>query len=786
MREAGLSEFGRSPGRGTGPKAPPHDRLWAETLALGTILLVGCDSGDAGPVDPPDPPPPVPTTVMLTPESAAFTALGDTLGLSAEVTDQYGAAMPNATVTWQSQATDIATVESTGARAALVVAVAKGETSVVATAGAATASAAVAVEQVPASVESVAGSALGDFAPWEAVEVVTRVQDRNGFPVFGVEVVFAVEEGAGTVDPESSTTDSDGLATTVWAMGTSGAQTLSATAGPVSGRFSATLCDPLVLEPGLELGVPRVVERSACGASVEAREAGAYFRFTLVGTSVDDEPNATVELSVTGHGPSSGAPRAFAAPRDMPPVAGPSTDPHPSRQERDRRVLSWIARPDGPDPLPDLRGAPQRSSAEPPAKREFTWGKPGTIEDNCTVALSPTGILLAHNDHIAIYADETLSPSITAGEGQLLADHYEDFGHPTIQAYFGGVGDVDGDGRILAFVEDLNALDIAAFVWMGDLLSKEDCPASNEAELMRIHVGRFNHTWGDRLYHTTGLVVHEAKHISSHHQLVRRAGDRGQSHFAVINPPWVEEGTAEIAREISARLGWESIGGPPPGATVRGSDLRRQREIWTREAHGVLAVLEGYGRVLISQPNSVTGHDPYGAGWGFFRFLGDWFGGAGEARLGDSTMFARLNGATVSEGLDGVREVTGRSFEELMVAYAQAVSLAGTGSPEVAGVPRFSTYDMTGVNRYPFSTLLNDGRFPYPVTITGSGRSAPLWLPLSESTTISGWIGPNGFRIHDFRAERAGDRATIRVDVPEHVRLVVVRIPDQMERGGTG
>ena len=93
---------------------------------------------------------------------------------------------------------------------------------------------------------------------------------------------------------------------------------------------------------------------------------------------------------------------------------------------------------------------------------------------------------------------------------------------------------------------------------------------------------------------------------------------------------------------------------------------------------------------------------------------------------------------------------------------------------------------MTGLNNYPFSTLLSNGRYPYPVTITGSGPSAPLWLPLAESATFSGWIGTNGFRVHDLRAERAGDRATITVDAPEHVRLVVVRIPDQMGRSGGG
>ena len=719
--------------------------------------------------------------IAVRPESVALTALGETANLTAEVTDQYGAAMPTATVTWRSENGGVATVQSAGSRTARVAAAGAGETSVVATAGSATASATVAVEQVPASMET-GDDDLEDLPPASAVRVSAVVRDRNGHSIPSAQVAFRVEEGGGTVDPELALTDADGRAEAAWTLGTSGNQTLSVTAGAASARFSASLCDPLVLDPELELGRPRVVERSEieCAVSVEAPEAGAYYRFTLVGTSVERGPNSAVELSVTGNGASGGTPRVFAAPHDMSPVPGPSTDPHPDSHERNRRVLSWIARPDGPNPLPDLRGATQRSSAEPPEKRVFTVGSAGTIEDNCTVARSPTGVLLAYNDHIAVYADEALSSPIAASEAQVLADHYGNFGAQTIQAYFGGVGDVDGDGRILAFLEDLSALRVAGWVWVGDLLAREDCPASNEAELVRIDA-----EWvrSDVIFHTTGVVVHEAKHISSHHQLVRRARDRGQSHFAVRHPSWVEEGTAEIAREIAARLGWESIGGPPPGATVRGSDLRRARDVWTPEARGVQTVLEQYGQLLVSQPNSVTGHDPYGGGWGFFRFLGDWLGGAGKARLGDAAMFARLNDAAVPVGLDGIREVTGRSFEELMLAYAQAVSLAGTGSPEVAGVPRFSTYDMTGMSRYPFSSLLADGRFPYPVTITGSGSSAPLWLPLAESTTVSGPIGANGFRVHDFRAERAGDRATIRVDAPRHVRLVVVRIPDQMGRG---
>ena len=628
---------------------------------------------------------------------------------------------------------------------------------------------------LPPATVTVGGDDLRDVVPGSTMRVTATVQDRNGQPVTRFRVAFRVEEGGGSVDPESAVTGAEGRAETRWTLGESGAQVLSAVAGQASARAAATLCTPLLLDPGLRLGEPRVLQGSEihCGVALEAAEAGAYYRLTLVGTSAERGRADVVALSVEGSGPSAGTHRAVVTSRPGMSAVHAEADPHPRRRERDRQVLSWIARPDGPTPLLDLRGRRTGRAPEPPRTRTFTWGYPGSISDNCTVARSPTGVLLAHNDHIAIYADEALSPPILAEDAQVLADHYANFGQPTIQAYFGGVGDVDGDGRVLVFIEDLSAIGVAGWVWLGDRLAKEDCPSSNETELMRI-----SELWvrPTITYRTTGLVVHEAKHISSHHQLVLRARAGGREPFDVAHPSWMEEGTAEIAREISARLGWESIGGPPPGTMVRAADIGGGLARGTPEAYGVWRVLESYGQVIIAQPNSLTLSDPYGAGWGFFRFLGDWFGGAGSSRFGDAAMFARLNDAAVPLGLEGMREVTGRTFGELMVDYAQAVSLTGTGSPEVAGVPRFSTYDMTVMNGRGFSHLLENGRFPYPVTTTGTG----FWLPLAESTVIEGKIGRDGgFRIHDFRAERAGDRATIRVSAPDHVRLIVTRLPDQ-------
>ena len=568
------------------------------------------------------------------------------------------------------------------------------------------------------------------------------VQDRNGSPVSGAETIFRVEEGGGTVNPASVITNEQGWAGTTWTLGTAGDQALSVTAGEASARLTVDLCQPIILDPGpAHWGAPRRRgPRIGCGLSVEVPEAGAYYRFTLVGTAEGRGPNEEVALSVEVEGASAGARRdrrVFAS-RGLD-IAPAVADPHPGRRERDQRILSWIARPDGPEPLPDLRGTLSAQRQDPAAAARVHTGESGLASGQLHGGRESHGVLLAHNDHIAIYADETLSPPVSPSNAQVIADLYEDFGVPTIDEYFGGVGDIDGNGRILVYFESLAARRVAAVVWLGDFLSKEDCPASNEAELIRVDERWIRPSLN---INTPGVIVHEAKHVSSVPQRILRARADGRDPWALGYPPWWEEGTAEVATEIFSRLAWETVGGPPPGAMVGTSDVTREH-FKTREAWSLKEVMDRYGLVMVAQPHSLKASDPYGAGWGFFRFLGDWFGGAGSSRLGDAEMFARLNDASVPVGVDGVQEVTGRTFAELMIDYAQAVSLSGTGAPEIAGVPRFSTYDMTMMNRLPFNTFfLSDGRYPYPVAITGSGPDAQLWLPLAEATTISGLDRP--------------------------------------------
>ena len=81
----------------------------ATTIAL--ALLAGCGGDAESPVDPT--PAPRPTTLTVTPDTATFVALGDSLQLTAHVADQYEQSM-DVPVTWSSSNAAVASVSASG------------------------------------------------------------------------------------------------------------------------------------------------------------------------------------------------------------------------------------------------------------------------------------------------------------------------------------------------------------------------------------------------------------------------------------------------------------------------------------------------------------------------------------------------------------------------------------------------------------------------------------------------------------------------------------------------
>lgn len=171
---------------------------------------------------------PVPTTLAVTPDTVAFTAIGQTVQFGTEVLDQAGRAMQGVAVSWSSADTAVAVVDSLG----LVTAERVGSTTVTATAGEASGEAVVTVMQ---SAGRVAVTPAADtLAPGDTLRLIAEAFDENGHRVDGAEFIWSSNYAA------VATVNTAGL---VMAMA-EGTVTITAAAGDARGTSEITVANP--------------------------------------------------------------------------------------------------------------------------------------------------------------------------------------------------------------------------------------------------------------------------------------------------------------------------------------------------------------------------------------------------------------------------------------------------------------------------------------------------------------------------------------------------------------
>ena len=172
--------------------------------------------------------PPAPTTVTVTPDTVVFTALGDTMRLTAEVRDQLGRAFEAEAVVWASGDTLVATVDSAG----LVTAVENGIATITASAGEASGSALAKVMQSAGSV--IVSPPADTIAPGDTVRLVAEAFDQHSHPAAGAEFSWSSSDGA------VATVDGSGL---VLGVG-EGTATITAMSGSAQGTSAITVVNP--------------------------------------------------------------------------------------------------------------------------------------------------------------------------------------------------------------------------------------------------------------------------------------------------------------------------------------------------------------------------------------------------------------------------------------------------------------------------------------------------------------------------------------------------------------
>ena len=171
---------------------------------------------------------PAPTTIAITPDTVALTALGQTAQLAAEVRDQIGRVMEGVPVSWSSADRLVAAVDSEG----LVTAIGGGATTITATAGEVSGTAVVKVMQLAGLV--VVSPVVDTVALGNTLRLVAEAFDENGSVVDGADFTWS------SSDVSVATVDAMGLVTGI----AEGTATITATAGGASGTSQITVANP--------------------------------------------------------------------------------------------------------------------------------------------------------------------------------------------------------------------------------------------------------------------------------------------------------------------------------------------------------------------------------------------------------------------------------------------------------------------------------------------------------------------------------------------------------------
>ncbi|MDP2955615.1 MAG: Ig-like domain-containing protein [Longimicrobiales bacterium] len=656
---------------------------------------------------------------------------------------------------------------------------------------------------VVASVTVAPGSATL-AAAGATVQFLATAKDGAGGLVTNQPVTWASSNTA------VATVSTSGLATAV-APGTAA---VTATVSGVAGSAVVTVSQPsqACASPNnvtLSAGQAQSFNASDCLVLPSGASGDRYRVIVLRPTDIAnaaDVPTAT--LKVVGLGVSQAAPAAVSprpAPQILPDLSGLSPAAlrralriseaterfHATLRQREEALLRSLG---ARHPAP-TRARPGLAAvaAQAPAPAKITLDV--TSGSSCVTNADnkKTALLIHETDDLIFYQDSTQNATkpLTVSLATKMADYYSKYAKQMIVDYFGKPSDIDANGKVLVFVSPAVQGDVAAFVWSGNFFTTRDCAASNQRELIFFNMDLILDLEDTSpSYQALETLAHEMKHVVSLYNRIVASSRLGPQAPAQYHPTWIEEGTAEIAGEMSSRIAWAAIGGPAVNAEVtRQSFVSTQGGI-VPENYGVAIKLARTAWYLSSQPNGLVvapngaqeGSSVYGSGWLFHRWLGDAFGNAASAPKRDAAFFRALNDSLAGQGTAGLTQQTGKSFPDLLDDFTRAVSLHKTTAP--APALDFKTYDLVASAEI-FCTPNPLGVFPWPVTTTGTKGDCAATPRVTETSIPSasfktadytGSIGAGGMRIHDFLSNGSGTGAQIQLDITPPAKIWVVRL----------
>ena len=529
--------------------------------------------------------------------------------------------------------------------------------------------------------------------------VAVRVTDQFNNPVAGQTVTFAVTAGGGTVSAATRTTGDDGIARTAWKIGTTGTQTLRATAGTLAADISGTAAD--CAESTLAVGDILTLTPGSAQCVILNGTARNYI-ITVVNPT--NSPGSTAAFKSRGAGGAQSTntttepvATSFAL-NSLPSAMGEEVRESFAERTTHAKVLRASA-----DVMERL-GAPRRTNTSnlslqvaPPNVGDMISMKiPTNFNDLC----SPTGAVNVRARVLYVGTRGImLEDSANTLAGQLdtlyraIGEEFDNVMFPILQTNFGNPLAMDAqtnnDGHIyMLFSTKINTIQggtIAGFVSSGDFFPANQCPGTNFGEVFYARAptvagpGFTGETAAAWARGTRTVIIHEVKHIVSFAEKLSRGGTPN-GFFA--KDQWLEESSAMLVEELWGR----GIFNLQPKTNISYAnsiycEVRpTQNANWPQcQPTKPLNIFDHFINLydFVSDPEGHSMVGPvatgdftfYGSGWIFLRWLIE------NYVPSESAFLKAMTAETVLPGIENIQARTGKTFQDLLSEFSLALTL---------------------------------------------------------------------------------------------------------------
>ena len=288
-----------------------------------------------------------------------------------------------------------------------------------------------------------------------------------------------------------------------------------------------------------------------------------------------------------------------------------------------------------------------------------------------------------------IFLEDNANPTggFSAADYQDLSNQFDASIYATDAAYFGEPTDYDGNTRIaIVITKEVNKIDnLLGEVFPQNLVTQDICASSNDGEFFYGRAPDPNGTAGTKYTVSAAkadaplIIAHEVAHvIQIGHRLENPTAKDFQS-------TWESEGQATFAEEVNGYAAAQLSPGQNLGPDVVFNKVPKLPTTWFADPFVDLAVYYGFETQQTrvagapeqcswlgtqSQGNTgpcLSGREPYGVPWSFFRWLSDNY--AGKFPAGEKGLHQALIDSDYS-GFANITTVIGQPMETLLAQWS--------------------------------------------------------------------------------------------------------------------